>query len=196
MLESLAAEQRYCAVAVESPFSTADEMSFERVSGPLHLGPWFGKTFGRPVIWSAVLYARLHYGVNLLQPSPLKAVQSSTTPILLIHGERDRSISPHHSEILAKAAPGRVQLWIVPSAGHTMAWSAAHQEFERRLLGWFLSHHQEAKPFSSTSSVPANGRKRRATPAEARSANTELPTGAAKKHYIKFQRCCRSLPQK
>jgi uncharacterized protein len=40
MLQSLAVENRFCAVAVESPFSTAREMSFERVSGPLHFGPW------------------------------------------------------------------------------------------------------------------------------------------------------------
>jgi len=44
MLQSLASENRFCAVAVESPFSTAREMSFERVSGPLHLQSWFGRT--------------------------------------------------------------------------------------------------------------------------------------------------------
>jgi uncharacterized protein len=145
MLQSLAAEQRYCAVAVESAFSTAREMSFERVSGPLHLQPWFGKTLGRPVIWSAVLYARLRYGVDLLQPNPLEAVTHSTVPVLLIHGAEDRSISPHHSEIMAAAAPDHVQLWLVPHAGHTMAWAAAHQEFEQRLLGWFAAHGKLAR---------------------------------------------------
>src|SRR6266481_5972064 len=33
MLQSLAVEPRFCAVAVESPFSTTREMSYERVSG-------------------------------------------------------------------------------------------------------------------------------------------------------------------
>jgi len=140
MLQSLAAEQRYCSVAVESPFSTAREMSFERISGPLHLQPWFGKTVGRPAIWSAELYARLRYGVDLLQPNPLEAVKHSSVPVLLIHGENDRSISPHHSQLIAAAAPNHVQLWLVPHAGHTMAWSAAHQEFEQRVLGWFVAH--------------------------------------------------------
>src|SRR5258708_15827754 len=56
MLQSLAVENRYCAVVVESPFSTAREMSYERVSGPLHLGSWFGRTLGRSSIWSAVAY--------------------------------------------------------------------------------------------------------------------------------------------
>ncbi len=140
MLQSLAAETRYCAVAVESPFSTAHDMSYERVSGPLHLKPWFGKTLARPVIWSAVLYARLRYGIDLLQPSPLEAVRHSVTPVLLIHGEQDVSIAPRHSQIIASAAPDHVQLWLVPHAGHTMAWAAAHQEFEQRLLAWFAAH--------------------------------------------------------
>src|SRR5579864_1040528 len=142
MLQSLAAENRFCAVAVESPFSTAREMSFERVSGPLHFGPWFGRTLGRPAIWSAVAYARMRYGVNLLQPNPLEAVARSTVPVLLIHGEDDRNIAPRHSRLIAAAAPKNVTLWLVPHAGHTMAWAAAHREFEGRLLGWFATHER------------------------------------------------------
>jgi pimeloyl-ACP methyl ester carboxylesterase len=144
MLQSLAVERRYCAAAVENSFSTAREMSFERISGPLHLQPWFGKTLGRPVIWSAELYAWLRYGIDLLQPNPLEAVKHSSVPVLLIHGEEDRNISPHHSQLIAAAAPDHVQLWLVPHAGHTMAWSAAHQEFEQRVLDWFAAHERRA----------------------------------------------------
>jgi dipeptidyl aminopeptidase/acylaminoacyl peptidase len=144
LLESLAVETRFCAVAVEGAFSTAREMSYERVSGPLHLQSWFGRTLGLPVIGSAILYTRLRYGVDLLEPSPLQAVKHSIVPVLLIHGDRDRSISPHHALILAKAAPEHVQLWLVPGAGHTMAWATAHQEFEARLLGWFQEHGRAA----------------------------------------------------
>jgi dipeptidyl aminopeptidase/acylaminoacyl peptidase len=140
ILQSLAVESRYCAVAVESPFSTARAMSYERVSGPLHLGPWFGKTVGYPVIETALLYARVRYGVDLLKPSPLYGITHSRVPVLLIHGESDHNISPHHSVVLARAAPTRVQLWLVPNAGHTGAWAAAHQEFEQRVLGWFSAH--------------------------------------------------------
>jgi uncharacterized protein len=140
MLQSLAVEPRYCGVVVESSFSTAREMSYERVSGPLHLQPWFGKTLGLPVIGSAVLYARARYGIDLLQPSPLQALEHSSVPVLLIHGARDRSISPRHAMILAKADPDHAQLWLVPNAGHTMAWAASHQEFEDRVLGWFSLH--------------------------------------------------------
>jgi len=151
MLQSLAVEPRYCAIVVESPFSTAREMSYERVSGPLHLEPWFGRTLGWPVIASARIYARLRYGIDLLQPSPLDAVKASRVPILLIHGENDHNISPRHSIILASAAPDHVQLWLVPGAWHTGSWSAAHQEFEDRVLGWMSAHaHGSAKVASGS----------------------------------------------
>jgi uncharacterized protein len=140
MLQSLAAENRFCALAVESSFSTAREMSYERISGPLHLGPWFGHTVGRPAIWSAVVYARVRFGIDLLQPNPLEAVTHSTVPVLLIHGRDDRNIAPRHSQLIAAAAPAHAELWLVPHAGHTMAWAAGHHEFESRLLGWFASH--------------------------------------------------------
>ena len=144
LLQALPAEPRFCAVAVESPFSTAREMSYERISTPLHLNPWFGRTLGRPMIWSAVLYAHWRYGVDLLAPSPLEGIKRSHVPVLLIHGTADTSINPRHSIILAKAAPDRVQLWLVPHARHTMAWGAAHQEFEARLLAWFSAHRKNA----------------------------------------------------
>lgn len=140
ILQSLAVESRYCAVVAESSFSTAHEMSYERVSGPLHLRPWFGKTLGRPAILFAVWYARARYGVDLLAPSPLQALERSKVPVLLIHGARDRSISPRHAMILAKADPEHAQLWLVPNAGHTMAWAASHEGFEDRVLGWFSAH--------------------------------------------------------
>jgi uncharacterized protein len=145
ILQSLTTERRYCAVAVESPFSTARDMSYERVSGPLHLGPWFGKTVGWPVLESALLYSKMRYGLDLLQPSPLYGVTHSKVPVLLIHGLKDQSISPEQSEILARSAPEHVQLWLVPNAGHTMAWAAAHQEFETRVLSWFEQHQNESE---------------------------------------------------
>jgi len=140
MLQSLAEETRYCAVAVESSFSTAREMSYDRISEPLHLGRWFGQTLGRPVIVSAVIYARLRYGIDLLQPSPMHALAQSAVPVLLIHGMKDRTIEPRHSLALAAAAPSHVQLWLVPNAWHTGAWAAAPRQFETTVLQWFGGH--------------------------------------------------------
>jgi dipeptidyl aminopeptidase/acylaminoacyl peptidase len=140
ILQALAREPRSCAVAVEDAFSSAREMSYERVSGPLHIGSWFGRSLGRPVIWVASVYAKSRYGIDLLQPSPLEGIRQSSVPVLLIHGTADKSINPRHALILARTAPYHVQLWLVPGAWHTGAWSVAHEEFESRVLGWFASH--------------------------------------------------------
>jgi hypothetical protein len=142
ILQSLAREPRFCAVAVEDAFSTAREMSFERVSRPLHMNDWFGRTVGRPVIWTASVYSRFRYGIDLLLPSPLEGLRHSSVPVLLIHGMEDKSISPRHALILAQAARGHSQVWLVPGAWHTGAWSVAHEEFESRVLGWFSSHRR------------------------------------------------------
>src|SRR5437763_1088182 len=73
------------------------------------------------------------------------ALAHSAVRVLLIHGQLDKTISPRHSEILAHAAPGHVQLWLVPKAWHTGAWSAAHDEFESRVLGWFSDHPAQTR---------------------------------------------------
>jgi len=148
ILQSLAKEPRYCAVAVEDAFASAREMSYERVSEFVHLGNWFGQTLGRPIIASAVWYAEKRYGIDLLEPNPAAAVRNAHIPVLLIQGERDQTISPRHALILASAAPQYVQLWMVPGAGHTMAWAAAPGEFEQRVLGWFILHTKAAKELS------------------------------------------------
>ena len=100
-------------------------MSYERISGPLHVGDWFGKTVGRPMILGARAYARLRYGIDLLKPSPLAALTHSSVPVLLIHGTEDQVISPHHSEILAHAAP-------LSCATLARAPRLAHRRLERR----------------------------------------------------------------
>jgi len=157
LLQSLAVEDRFCAVVAESSFSTARDMSYERISGPLHLRPWFGRTIGFPVREAAVLYAHWKYSIDLLQPNPLNAVAHSTVPVLLIHGNNDASISPRHSQLIASAAPDHVQLWLVPGAGHTMSWTAAHQEFESRVLGWFFEHQRPAPGASGCTQSSAAG---------------------------------------
>jgi len=73
--------------------------------------------------------------------------------VLLIHGEEDRSIAPQHSQLIVAAAPDHVALWLVPHAGHTMAWAAAHREFEGRLLGWFATHKRTQDNISNSAAV-------------------------------------------
>jgi fermentation-respiration switch protein FrsA (DUF1100 family) len=51
--------------------------------------------------------------------SPLAAIASvSPVPLLLIHGEGDTIVPPHHSERLYEAATQPKELWRLPNVGH------------------------------------------------------------------------------
>jgi|GEM_PF-6882701 len=50
--------------------------------------------------------------------SPLDAVKGEHAPILLIHGEEDKHIPPHHSVALYNAAPNVTTLHLVENRNH------------------------------------------------------------------------------
>ena len=136
LLQSLAVEPRFCAVAAESPFSTFREIAYDRMGQPFHLGPWFGRSLFRPVIEFAFLYVRWKYRLDMQQISPQDSVAATSVPVFLIHGLIDSNIPIRHSRQIHANNPDTV-LWEVPNADHCGAISAAPQEFEQRLLKWF-----------------------------------------------------------
>jgi uncharacterized protein len=140
LLQSLRVEQRFCAVAAESPFETFREVAYARFGRQFHTGPWLGRTFFRPTIEVGMLFVRFRYGFNMELASPADVVAHTKIPVMLIHGLADRNIPPYHSEDIYLRNPAAVTLWKVPAAIHTGAHKAAPQEFERRLLEWFSVH--------------------------------------------------------
>jgi len=137
LLQSLDTHPHFCAVAAESPFSTFREIAYDRMGQPLHLGPWVGRTILRPLVEIAFLRARLKYGLDMQQVSPEDSVAATSVPVLLIHGELDSNIPVRHSRAIHTRAP-KAELWEVPNAGHCGAISTAPEEFEKRLLIFFV----------------------------------------------------------
>ena len=72
-----------------------------------------------PFVAAGLATAEYRYGVDLRMASPAEALRHSRTPVLLIHGMRDRETSPENSVRLQQANPRCTQLWLVPEAGHT-----------------------------------------------------------------------------
>lgn len=71
--------------------------------------------------------------------SPRAAVAAvSPIPLLLIHGERDTIVPPHHSQILYDAAHEPKELWDVPDVGHIQA---LRTKAVRKRLAEFLQNH-------------------------------------------------------
>jgi uncharacterized protein len=139
LLQAIALEPRFCAAAAESSFSSFQEIAFDRIGQPFHLGPWFGRTVMRPAVEVAFLYGRWKYGFDMKSVSPANAVQESRAPILLIHGAQDSNIPVRHSLRLADIRSA-VVLWEVPGADHCGAISVAPEEFETRVVEWLDKH--------------------------------------------------------
>jgi fermentation-respiration switch protein FrsA (DUF1100 family) len=74
LLQSLAVEPPFCAVAAESSFSSFREIAYDRMGQPFHLGSWLGRTVLRPVVEFAFLYVRWKYHLDLEQVSPEESV--------------------------------------------------------------------------------------------------------------------------
>jgi uncharacterized protein len=140
LLQSLPVEGRFCAVAVESPFSDFRQIAYDRMGQTFHLGPRLGETLLRPVVETAFLRAEQKYGLRMEQVSPEQAITESQTPLLLIHGADDHNIPPRHSERILHARPRNTEIWRVASADHCGAISTAPAEFASRLLRFYAAH--------------------------------------------------------
>jgi uncharacterized protein len=82
-----------------------------------------------PFQWLSVLTVDNDY-------SPQAAIGAvSPMPLLLIHGESDAIVPPHHSRRLYEIAREPKELWLAPSAGHIQS---LHDPALRRRLGDFL----------------------------------------------------------
>lgn len=146
VLDTLAVEDRFCAVVAESPFSSFRSVAYERAALYLRAPWWMGRTLLRLPVETGMLYARLRYGLDFDTDSPVDAVGHSPTPILLIHGIKDINILPHHSELIAARYPSRVVLWEVPGATHCGASTVAPKMFWTKVLTWFGTHAQKPTP--------------------------------------------------
>ena len=140
LLESLPHEPRFCALVAESASASFREEAYYRFGRPFHTGPWLGRTIFRPTLETGILFVRLWYGVDLGTVAPEEAVARTNTPILLIHGLKDRVVLPYHSDWIQAKNPSAITVWEVPGAIHTGAYKAAPAEFERRVLQWFGEH--------------------------------------------------------
>ncbi len=120
------------AIVAESSYSDLREIGKYRV----HRISGLPSSVAGAIVASAMLYARLRYGLDLSQASAVDAIARTSTPILLIHGLADSETPYAESQELAQADP-HASLWLVPDAKHVGAAAAAPEEFRARVLGWF-----------------------------------------------------------
>ena len=136
LIQAAEVEPVFRSIAAECAFSDLRPSAEAVFRELVPLPAWLAKPVSRGAVGIALQYARLRYGVDLRQVSPVRSIAHTQTPVLLIHGTKDRKTPYWHSQALAQAGP-KASLWLVPEAGHVSAHGTQPEEFERRVLQFF-----------------------------------------------------------
>lgn len=158
-LQAAAVEPRVEGVVAEAAFANLREASFDYAG--LRLSHWLGRTLFRPASSVALRGAENEGGFRAEDISPERAVAARAFPVLLISGAEDRNIPPRHARRIHGSAKGRKEMWLVRGAEHSNALGVAPQEFERRVVEFYVSLHRAKEARSRQGVVeapPAEGR--------------------------------------
>lgn len=122
------------AIVADSPYASMDLM-MQRV---YFIFPSFTK---RPFIWITRLLGRIVMGIDINDISPLDEMKNINAPVLLIHGSKDRQISPKNSQYLYdNSHKNNTELWIIEGARHGWGYAMNQEEYEKRVIGFFDRH--------------------------------------------------------
>ena len=126
-----AASEEVLAVVAEAPFRSVDSAVAQSFTYFIGL-PAF--PFAPITVW----LAELRTGIDSGQIVPEKTVSDlSPTPVLIIHGLDDETISPGDSEVVFAAAGEPKELWLIPGAGHGEGATAIPDEYRERIVAFF-----------------------------------------------------------
>lgn len=96
-----------------------------------------------PILDVTSVITKVRAGYYFGEASALEQVKKNTRPLFIIHGDADELVPTEMANELYKAAGGEKELWIVPDAGHTKAYSVATEEFQERLLAFIKRSMEE-----------------------------------------------------
>ncbi|GGA85485.1 alpha/beta hydrolase [Ornithinibacillus halotolerans] len=113
-------------IIADSGYTTVKEELKHQLKHLYHL-PSF------PILDVTSVITKVRAGYFFGEASALEQVKKNTRPLFLIHGDADELVPTDMAYELYEAAGGEKELWIVPNAGHTKAYSIATEEFQTRL---------------------------------------------------------------
>ncbi len=139
LIQAAALEPDFNSIVAECPYADLKSVAEFRTRKVLHLPGAVAPLLSKGIVRGGMIYARVQYGLDFRQASPVSDMARTSTPVLLIHGAADSETPCWHSQQLAQANP-RAVLWVVPGAGHVGASAADPQGFRTRVLNWFARH--------------------------------------------------------
>jgi fermentation-respiration switch protein FrsA (DUF1100 family) len=90
-----------------------------------------------PLLHIASLEAKIIAGYGFEEASALRYIKTARAPTFFIHGEADTFVPPSMARELYETASCEKQLWMVPGAGHAMAYYADPGEYIRRVRAFY-----------------------------------------------------------
>ncbi|WP_160724764.1 alpha/beta hydrolase [Bacillus sp. USDA818B3_A] len=92
-----------------------------------------------PIMDVTSVITNVRAGYTFDEASALESVKKNRLPLFIIHGDQDDLVPTEMAYEIYDAAKSKKELWIVPGAGHTEAYTVAEQEYQKRLKAFLDS---------------------------------------------------------
>lgn len=76
---------------------------------------------------------KLRAGYTFGEASAVDSVMKNKLPLFIIHGDQDELVPTEMANEIFEASTSEKEIWIVPGAGHTEAYTVAEEEYQKRL---------------------------------------------------------------
>ncbi|WP_226674630.1 alpha/beta hydrolase [Mesobacillus jeotgali] len=90
-----------------------------------------------PVMQVTSVITNLRAGYTFAEASAIESVAKNKLPLLIIHGDQDALVPTEMGNRIFEKANSDKELWIVPGAGHTEAYTIAEQEYQEKLKAFW-----------------------------------------------------------
>lgn len=90
-----------------------------------------------PVMQVTSVITNIRAGYTFAEASAIDSVAKNKLPLLIIHGDKDALVPTEMGKRIFEKAKSDKELWIVPGAGHTEAYTIAEQEYQEKLKAFW-----------------------------------------------------------
>ncbi|MCA1032418.1 alpha/beta hydrolase [Bacillus timonensis] len=90
-----------------------------------------------PIMQVTSVVTNVRAGYNFSEASAINQVKKNKVPLFIIHGDQDELVPTEMAYRLYDAATSEKELWIVPGAAHTKAYTVDEAGYQKRLMAFF-----------------------------------------------------------
>ncbi len=142
-IQTAARDARIKAVVSVSTFSSLEAAVDSYVT---HYVPVIGSLYTAGQLKDAVAEAGQMASFDPSDADTAAAARRTGAAILLLHGDRDRKVPPHHAEAIRRAGGDRVKLILVPGEGHDSMMADRTGIMRAQMAEWLARWLQAPSP--------------------------------------------------